>query len=142
MSAKRPEPHDLSKIAQQHQELRDTLHRIAEATSLERLVPLLEKLHEQLGEHFADEEGEGGLADAIGESAPRHLRAVEALFHEHREFLEGVSGLIARCHALLQGPKAEILQEVQTLSQRLHQHEVRETDLLTDAVYTDVGTGD
>lgn len=142
MSANRPEPQDLSKIAQQHRQLRDTLHRVTEATSLERLIPLLEKLNEQLKEHFADEEGDGGLADAIGESAPRNLRAVEALFHEHREFLKELSELIARCHALQRGPKAEILQDVQTLSQRLHQHEVRETNLLTDSVYTDVGTGD
>jgi DNA mismatch repair ATPase MutS len=142
VSAERTEPEELSKIAQQHQELRDTLKQVAETTSLERLVSLLEKLREQLREHFADEEGEEGLEQAIGESAPRHLRALEALFDEHREFLEVVGGMIERCQALLMGPKAEILRDVQTLTERLHQHEARETDLLTDSVYTDVGTGD
>ena len=142
MNAERTEPEELSRIAQQHQELRDTLKQVAETTSLERLVSLLEKLREQLREHFADEEGEEGLAQAIGDSAPRHLRALEVLFDEHREFLELVGGMIERCQALLTGPKAEILRDVHTLTKRLHQHEARETDLLTDSVYTDVGTGD
>lgn len=142
MSATTPEPQDISRIAQQHKELRDTLARVIETTNLERLIPLLEDLRHQLRVHFADEEGEGGLADAIGESAPRHMRAVEVLFDEHREFLQTLGGLIERCQALLLGPKAEILRDVQSLSERLHEHEARETDLLTDSVYTDVGTGD
>lgn len=142
MTPGRAEPEDLAKIAQQHREMRETLERVTAITSLETLVPLLKRLREQLREHFADEEGEGGLAQAVGESAPRHVRAIESLFGEHREFLESVKGLIERSEALLTGPKAKILRDVKALAERLHRHEAKETELLQDSVYTDMGAGD
>jgi hypothetical protein len=37
---------------------------------------------------------------------------------------------------------AEILRRVEAFARLLHEHEIRETDLLTDAMYTDIGGGD
>ncbi len=115
----RPDAADTSRIAEQHRELRETLEEVGNASSLERLQPLLKRLRDELRMHFQDEEGPRGLEDTIGEAAPRMLRTLDRLFAEHRAFLKALDHLIGRCDQLLNGPKQEILREVGDLQARL-----------------------
>ncbi len=129
-------------IETQHRELRHMLGAIEATTELAQLVPLLEELRDGLREHFADEEREdGGLAEAVGASAPRHLRRLDELLGEHRQLLETLDGLIARGRMLLDGSVSDVVRDARALSEQLKRHEARETELLTDAVYADIGGG-
>ena len=125
----------------QHRSLRETLGLIVAAGELTRLVPLLEDLRAQLEAHFAEEEGEDGLAEAVGSSAPRYLRQLEHLMAEHRALLETVDTLMARGRALLDGSVRDYLRHIRALGRRLRDHEARETALLSDAVHADIGSG-
>ena len=132
----------LSKLADDHRELRLTLERVEEAKDLTTLIPLLKDLLEQLKQHFATEEAADGLPLTIGPSNPQHLRRMEQLFEEHRVFLATTAAVIERAQALLDGPKTDILKEVQHLSHDLRIHEETETEIVMDSVYSDIGSGD
>lgn len=130
-----------SRLLAQHGELRETLGMIEASGEAARLVPLLEDLRAELETHFAEEEGAGGLAEAVGASAPRHMRHLEALLAEHRQLLAALDALLARGQALLTGPVREFVRETRALSRRLRRHEAQETELLSDAVHADIGSG-
>lgn len=130
-----------SHLLAQHRSLRETMGLIAATGELTRLVPLLEDLRAQLEPHFAEEEREDGLADAVGTTAPQHLRRLERLMDEHRVLLATLDGLVARGRAMLSDSVGTYLREVRALSRRLQQHEAQETALLSDAVHADIGSG-
>ncbi len=142
MTANPAHPQSLSRVEEQHRQLRQTLAQVEATSDLALLLTLLRRLRTQLREHFADEEGDGGLADAVMDSAPERLRRLDALFAEHREFLDATDELIARVDTILNRTEAQVLGDVHALARRLHDHEARETELLTDAVFTDTGGGD
>lgn len=128
-------------IAEQHHELRQALALIEAAADLTRLVPLLRNLRHDLAAHFADEEREDGLAQAVGPTAPHHLRRLEALLAEHAQMLTSLDDLIQRGEAVLNGSVKQIVADTRALTRRLARHEAAETALLTDAVYADIGGG-
>lgn len=128
-------------LAEQHHELRQVLALIDGAATLEELVPLLRALRADLAAHFADEEREDGLAQAVRPTAPQHLRRLEALLNEHPRLLAGLDDVIERGDRLLNGPVKQTLGDARSLTRRLAQHEAAETALLTDAVYADIGGG-
>ena len=132
----------LSKLADEHRELRLTLDRVEKANDLTTLIPLLKNLLEQLEHHFAEEEAADGLAQTIGPSNPRHISRIEQLFKEHRVFLATTAAITKRAQALLDGPKTDILKEVQHLSHDLRIHDETETEIVMDSVYSDIGSGD
>lgn len=129
------------RIAEQHHELRQALALIEATEELTRLVPLLQALRGDLAAHFADEEGEDGLAQAVAPTAPHHLRRLEALLAEHRQLLASLDALIERGGALWQGPVQHLVGDAREFTRRLARHEAAETALLTDAVYADIGGG-
>lgn len=127
-------------IAEDHHDLRRAMVELQRTTELNLLMPQLTKLRAELKEHFDLEEGEEGLAQAIGESAPHHLNRLAKLFDEHIALLDAVDGIIARAEACLDGPVAAVFHDVSGLCHRLEEHEANETELLTEAVFTDLGT--
>ncbi len=131
-----------AQLLHQHRDLRRLFDEVeAAAPHLGEVMPLLEALREALRAHFADEEGEGGLAHAVGASAPWSLRRLEDLLAEHPELLDAADRLLARGRALLAGPLAEFTGETRALLRRLRQHEARETEVLSDALHHDIGSG-
>ncbi len=132
------QPHD--QIAEDHHNLRQALAHIGTITDIAVLLPALEKLYRALEDHFALEEAADGLTQTIGDSAPHHLNRLDRLFEEHKTLLGTLSGIMQKGRTCLDGPVAEVLGDVKSLSDALHAHEVTETELLTDAVYTDLGT--
>lgn len=129
------------RIAEQHHELRQALAVIDATEDLARLVPLLRALHGALAAHFADEEREDGLAQAVGPTAPHHLRRLDALFAEHAQLLASVDDLIQRGDAVVNDVVKQIVADTRDLTRRLARHEAAETALLTDAVFADIGGG-
>ena len=126
----------------QHRELREMLDAIEQTAELSQLVALLEELRTELRAHFVDEErGDGGLAEAVGTAAPRHLRRLEELLREHGRLLDGVDELIARGRTLMNDAVRDLVRDARALSRQLKRHEARETGLLTDALYADIGGG-
>lgn len=111
------------------------------AGTLEDLVPLLKGLRADLAAHFADEESDDGLTQAVNPTAPHHARRLETLLAEHAPLLASLDDLIHRGEGLLGGPVKEILTGARSLTRRLARHEAAETALLTDAVYADLGGG-
>lgn len=130
------------RIEEEHAALRSTLARIERTTDLRALVPQLQELGAALESHFATEEADDGLHEAIGSESPSYLPAVQLLFDEHREMLAQVASLTEKAWVLSEGPLAEVLAGVEALVGRLRAHEARENELFGDAVYTDLGPQD
>ncbi len=131
-----------TRIADEHAALSALLDEIVQLDAPGRLAEDLEKLQTLLRAHFETEEAEDGLSAAVGRSTPQLLPSVEHLFEEHRQFLGDLDHLLGSARALSNGPMADLLSGVADLAQRLHAHEVEETELFLDSVYTDLGTGD
>jgi hypothetical protein len=129
-------------IAEEHRLLRRTLERIERTAELGALVAELGELRTLLVEHFAREEAPEGLHRVIDTSAPHLMASVQGLFDEHRECLETLDRLTEEARACLEGPVADVRRELGELCRRLHAHEAAETELLSGALYDELGGGD
>jgi len=124
-----------------HRALQVVLGRIEATTDIRLLIPLLEELHRLLQGHFTREEAPDGFQGIVEESAPNQLGKLRELLGEHKDFLRSVTSIKDSAQACLDGPMAEIFNEVTGICDRLHEHEAKETRLLTEALYTDLGEG-
>lgn len=129
-------------IEGEHLALRARLGRLEGTAALEELVSELTELRALLAIHFAREEAPGGLHRVVDASAPHLAASVDALFEDHREYLETLDRLTETARRCLEGPVAEVRTGVGALCRRLHEHEAAETELLAGAVYEEVGGGD
>jgi hypothetical protein len=132
--------HRRDQIAVDHHNLRVTIDQLLQVSELPLVIAHLRRLHTELVDHFKLEEGADGLAQAIGETAPNSLNKLSRLFEEHGEFLATIDKLIVETNACLNGPMAKIQGGIRTLCTQLEAHEVTETELISDAVFTDLGT--
>jgi len=132
--------HRRNQIAADHHNLRVTIDQLLQVSELPLVIAQLRRLQTELVDHFKMEEGADGLAQAIGETAPNSLNKLSRLFEEHTEFLDTIESLIDQTNLCLNGPMAEIHQGIRELCTRLEEHEVTETELISDAVFTDLGT--
>jgi len=126
-------------IAHEHGVLKETLGRMEKTYDLKVLVPMLQEFRTRLEVHFTREEAPSGFHEIIGDTAPHLLAYLQRLFDEHRELLVEVDRLSEKARVCLEGPLAEVMRDVAALSQRIQVHEARETSLLGDAMYTDLG---
>jgi hypothetical protein len=132
--------HRRDQIAADHHNLRVTIDQLLQVSELPLVIAQLRRLRAELVEHFKLEEGADGLAQAIGETAPNSLNKLGRLFEEHGEFLETIQELITQTNTCLNGPMAEIQNGIRKLCADLEGHEATETELISDAVFTDLGT--
>ncbi len=95
----------------------------------------------RMAEHFEEEEAPDGFPQII-ETAPHHARTLEHLFEEHKTILVTLQNITTNALTCLHGPMAAVRRDVATLCETLRTHESTETDLLTDSVYQDIGSGD
>ena len=127
----------VEQVLDDHAALRDVLVQIGEASDLPVTGGLLERLHTLLEAHFAREESQGGVLSAIAEASPEHRVDVTRLSCEHGEILAAVRGLTARIRSGGTRGLPEVESQVATILRRLHEHDERETDLLSGAVGMD-----
>ena len=122
-----------------HQQIREMTRRLEEAANLVELLAGLQAFRALLVPHFADEEGPDGFFDLVRTATSRHLVDVRQLEREHADLLRDIAALVDRAVACLAGPVAEILKQGGELARRVRDHEARESALLVDALYVDVG---
>lgn len=128
-----------SDFAHDHHALNVVLRRMLSTRDLNLLIPLLNELHQLLEEHFAREEESDGLYQVVSDAAPQHLEQVRKLLAEHSGFLTTVKALEAKAKASVDDPKNDVFDGVILLCQDLEMHEAMENDILTDALYRDLG---
>ena len=126
-------------IEREHKALAEILGQLASTTDLKILIPILDGLRARLETHFAMEEGPAGLHGVIGDSAPHLLTYMQRLFDDHKKLLTSIDGLTERARQCNDGPLSAVLREAASFSEELRRHEARETALLGDAMYTDLG---
>lgn len=122
-----------------HHELNAVLRRMLTTRDLNLLIPLLKELRHLLEGHFAREEESDGLYQVVSDAAPQHLEQVRKLLAEHSGFLSTVKSLEEKAKACVDEPQDEIFNDVLDLCQNLEMHEAMENDILTDALYRDLG---
>ena len=132
--------HRRDQIAADHHNLRVTIDQLLQVFELPLVIAHLRRLRTELVDHFKLEEGADGLAQAIGETAPNSLNKLSRLFEEHGKFLDTIDGLIGQTNACLNGPMAEIQDGIRVLCAKLEAHEATETELISEAIFTDLGT--
>jgi len=130
-----------ARIDEEHRQLRGTLEALERGGDPHKLAPLLERLQHQLEHHFQEEEGPEGLSHAVQTSMPHNARLLEDLSAEHGAFLSRTSTLRHRLDGV-EAALERIQEDLVTLCGDLRRHEARETQLLTDSVFLDIGPGD
>lgn len=115
--------------AQDHRQLMQLVGRIRERRSIVGLGPLLQKLHDLLIRHFAQEQFPGGLYECMGAYGTRHHEELKVLVREHCVILSAARGLLDS--ALIAGAEEEpaVLKEVDKVLADLCDHEHREYTL-------------
>ena len=127
-------------IRDEHARLRMLLERVRAETDLRQLVPLLGQLRKQLVEHFATEEAPDGFPAAV-QTQPRFASLLEEVLQEHRQFLGQVDEIRDRVRRCVEdGDRAHAA--AVALAAELHEHEIKENELLIDIAYTDLGEAD
>jgi hemerythrin HHE cation binding domain-containing protein len=117
-------------------ELADSLRH---TQGLGELARLLRHLRFTLEVHFASEEAPDGFFDMLRDRAAANVAGVEQLRHEHVLFVRDIDLIQDRVRACLAGPVAELMRQAAALADRIEKHETRESDLLGEAMSTDVG---
>ena len=119
------------RIQDDHRSIRDLLSALGGADQVGELMSLLEELRGMLETHFAFEESETGMRAVVVEQAPERMPELEALFAEHGEI---------RADAVrLWETSQDCLRFRDALVDRIKQHEAKEAELLSSALYDDIG---
>ena len=135
----KPSTHETAEaIHREHAALRSLLCRIKATKELPALVHLLQKLRQQLDEHFELEERPDGLHAVIAGREPRYALALQRIIQEHSVILEDVDALVATARDCQDRTQA-LLREMERLAELLHDHEARETQLFADTSFIDLG---
>lgn len=129
-------------IVEEHTDLRAILSELRDAADPAGILEILDQLETLLQDHFVREEGPGGLAAVVDESASYKLRSLELLFAEHKQILAALRRCLANAKACVkEDPLAALQSEVCKLCDTIAWHERRETRLLQDSLYEDIGGG-
>jgi hypothetical protein len=144
----------LQEIKDDHHELRQLMHHTAAMLSrpawmkieFDRLVDLFAKLRDQVAMHFSLEEAFGYFEDAIS-VAPHLSRRAESLRAQHFQLYSDLSRLAERAESFLYHETAAdevacLAEDYQRFTASFHDHESRESELITEAFHDDLGAGD
>ncbi len=126
-------------ILTDHRELGQLLRELEHAESRDGLTELLSGLHAVLRRHFAREVEKDGLFEIIENRAPRHREKLQSLAVRHTELLAEIQDLTKRSQA---SDDSDLIDGVSAFTRHLQEHEREESDLLIDALSTDLGKGD
>ena len=124
-------------ITSEHERVRALLRRLAERDDLGELAKIAVELQSLLRSHFAHEESADGLHQIIGFSTPWNLRQVDDLVAEHSSIVELVDALVAGAESA--EDRGAVFRTRADLNALLKQHEARETELLSEAMNTELG---
>jgi hypothetical protein len=134
--------HVKDQVLDEHRRVRDITKRMGDARDLRDLLERLREARGLVVTHFSSEEAPGGFYDLLRGAAPSYLGRIDQMQREHQAMLGDLDRLLERAQACLDGPIAEIFQDVADLARRLQRHEARENEVLLDSMYTDLGQGE
>jgi Hemerythrin HHE cation binding domain len=126
-------------VFEDHEALRAILARVEGSNDLRRLPLQLVELRSLLQDHFALEEAPDGMAAVVRDNAPNQLGKLEGIMAQHPSLLDALDEILDKARRVVNGPLAELDDDLRALCDRLREHEAEETRLLTDALYTDLG---
>ena len=130
-----------AEVMEDHRRMTTLLAKLECEKGLESTDALLAELRELLVLHFAREEGEDGLVTIVTADAPRHIHTLQELMAEHGDILKVIDSLRERIKKCL-AESAGICEDSGSLIEMLQSHEARENEIISDALYTDLGDGD
>ena len=131
-------PTPVQRTLNEHAMINAQMRRIATATSLEDLLGLLEDLVPSLLAHFEGEERPNGVIAAMRVAYPNANVHLRRLIDDHGRMRAELDILVARVQQMLDVQRA-IRSNVSDFMARIEDHESRESELLADLVYTDIG---
>ena len=114
-------------LNEEHEQIKDLLHKLKGLQDHLNLIPLLEELQTLLVEHFEREEINGGLYDTMGAHSDEYRVQLKVLQNEHFLMKSAVKGLVARARLMGADRVPEILREVAGLADSLGYHEQKES---------------
>jgi hypothetical protein len=119
------------RIQDDHRSIRDLLAALGGTDRVGEVLGLMEELRGMLETHFAFEESEGGMRAVVAEQAPERMPELEVLFVEHGQLRGDVQRLWETAQDCLRLRDA--------LIGRIKRHEAQEAELLSSALYDDIG---
>jgi hypothetical protein len=138
------EPDDLQNALLQLEEVLAEVTPIWEQDWQTWVVDELREVRNKLGRHSAAEDPESFLAD-VDLTGPGQVRSAKKLSREHDDLLAQARMLLVLGEKEAADRTADfshIHRRVELLLDGLRRHQERETDLILESVYTEVGTGD
>ena len=133
-------PTPTARTVTEHEMINAQMRRVAAATSLENLLGLLEDLVPSLLAHFEGEEQPNGVIDAMRVAYPNAGVHLQRLVDDHKRMRAELDILVARVQQALDLEHA-VRTRVSDFMADIQDHESRESELLVDLVYTDLGDG-
>jgi hypothetical protein len=135
------EDHPAGRIEDDHRELRERLDVLMETEDRKGVLSRLKELPRMLAEHFAEEEGAGGLFEDLALRCPPICKDLDALRREHRAILDELETLSREMesHPDPHGSVEETTRAVAHCVERLRRHERAEAKMIADVYYTDEG---
>lgn len=127
-----------SKLLEDLQSLEDAIpHSVTGADLGARLI----QTQQDVLDHFAREELNGGYMDTVRQREPRLERAVRRLGDDHRLLAEQISGLVARATASSRNDST-LGRDIIRWIKDLRRHERCEIDLVQDTFTSDISAED
>lgn len=123
------------RIAADHREVLGLLKELELHSKPDGIREIAAELAVLLERHFPDEEGPFGVFEQIEGARPDLQRRVSRLRGQHRD----IEALVASVRG---DDDARALTDRDRLSALLREHEADETELLSEAIYEDLGVGD
>ena len=125
----------------EHERLAELVERLDHEPDLRELRRELAELTPLLAEHFASEEATDGVFRWVETEAPHCAHDTQTLGDEHVALLARLSRIEGRLDELLEGPVAAVERDVAAFVADLRSHEKAETELVANALWTDIGGG-
>ena len=132
--------HGDSRIQEEHARIWKIARTIESTDDAEGATSLLREHLSMIKEHFAHEEGDGGLYETILEAGPHHERRLVGLRAQHGELIDKICTLLQDVER--GEDSANHLSRVRAIASFLRIHEAEEGSLLLEVFNTDIGVGD
>ncbi len=138
MTVRRAEPAaNAARIVDEHRQISGLLGQLAKANDADTIASVAGALYDLLCEHLPHEESETGLRAAVLGASPHLYERLDAILAEHPALLKSVLKL--RDEASVGGDVDALSAAAAGVVAALRDHEARESQLMSAALWEDVG---
>lgn len=129
----------IDEVLDQHRTVRRLVDELRCSSDLRQVMSALDGLRAFLADHFRVEAEPQGFYDTILQSAPWFEGRANRLVADHAAIEAEIEAVREQARALLEGPVSQVFARVDALGRRIGDHEADENQLLSDALYEEVG---